>query len=235
MANFSAAAYGKKHARTGDRIARRAARLRNTSAAAQRFNPSTGPSLSSQIANALKRPGVVATTRPTTADGVSTFHFSVRPITKGSEATALAGGTARPGASGAHQRYLEREGAPEKTLADIDVDGVYFAVEQQTYLERPDAVEHASHVHASFGNISNSYEERIEFWRLVEESEHPPRTHTITFNPNRDHDFWKAVDTPGLNAPAQLIKAARDKSTELKVDGSRRDMCWNWLTRLRAT
>jgi hypothetical protein len=216
MARLSPVAYAKKHARTGDRIARRAARLRIKSASAQGFIPSTGPSLASQIASALKRPGVIATGRPSTVEGVSAFHFSVRPITKGSEATALAGGTARPGASGAHQRYLEREGAAEKTLADIDVD--HFAVEQQKYLERPEAVEQAPHVLASFGNISNLYEERMEFWRLAEEFARTPRTHAMTFNPGRDAEFWKAVDTPAFNAPAQIIEAARDKSTELTVD-----------------
>ena len=45
-----------------------------------------------------------------------------------------------------------------------------------------------------------------------------PRVHTITFDPGNDADFWKAVDTPSLNAPAQLVEAARDKSTKLKVD-----------------
>jgi hypothetical protein len=215
MANLSPAAYAKKHARTGDRIARRAARLRNTSASKQGLNPSTGPSLASQIASALKRPGVIAVGRPSTAEGVSAFHFSVKPITKGSEATALAGGTARPGAARAHQRYVEREGAAEKTLADIDVD--HFAIEQQQYLERPEAVEQG-HVLASFGNISDIYEERMEFWRLAEESEYAPKSHVMTFNPGYDAEFWKAVDTPALNAPAQLIDAARDKSTELAVD-----------------
>ena len=215
MASLSPAAYAKKHARTGDRIARRAARLRDRSAAQQGFHPSTGPSLATQIARALKRPGVVATGRPTTAEGVSAFHFSVRPITKGSDATALAGGTARPGASGAHQRYLEREGAAEKTLADIDIDVAHLATEQQEYIEREAAAEH---VLASFGNISNIYEERMEFWRLVEESEYAPKTHVITFNPNYDLAFWKAVDTPALEAPPQLVEAVRDKITELKVD-----------------
>ena len=174
MANLSPAAYARKHARISGRIARRAARIQQRPASTQGFHASTGPSLASQIASALKRPGVVAVGRQTTADGVSTFHFSVRPITKGSEATALAGGTARPGASGAHQRYLEREGAAEKTLADIDIDVGHIATDQQAYLERP-TPSRRPHVLACFGNISDIYEERMEFWRLAEEFASRPR------------------------------------------------------------
>ena len=44
----------------------------------------------------------------------------------------------------------------------------------------------------------------------------------MTFNPGHDAEFWKAVDTPSFNAPAQLIEAARDKSTKLNVDDRRR-------------
>ena len=215
MASLSPDAYDRKYARIGDRIARRAISLRKKSEALQGFHASTGPRLASQVASALKRPGVIAVGRPTTADSVSAFHFSVRPITKGSKATALAGGTAQPGAACAHQRYVERVGAAEKTLADIDVD--HIAALQQGYLERPNAVERAPHVLASFGNISDIYDERIEFWRLVEESEYAPKTHVITFNPDCDFAFWKAVDTSS-NAPSQIVEAARDKVTKQKVD-----------------
>ncbi len=215
MANLSPAAYAKKHARIGDRIARRAAQMRQRAATLKGFTPSTGPSLAAQIAAALKRPGVVATHRPTSSEGATSFHYAITQVTKGSPATALATGSAKAGMASAHQRYVERDGAAEKASIERDIAVANFAAEQQQYIEREAAAERGQV--ASFGNIADTLEERLEFWREVEKSEYAPKTHTIILDPTQDVDFWKAVDTPTLNAPIALVNANRAGITRTKV------------------
>ena len=214
MANLSPAAYAKKHARIGDRIARRAAQMRQRAATLKGFTPSTGPSLAAQIAAALKRPGVVATHRPTSSEGATSFHYAITQVTKGSPATALATGSAKAGMASAHQRYVERDGAAEKASIERDIAVANFAAEQQQYIEREAAAERGQV--ASFGNIADTLEERLEFWREVEKSEYAPKTHTIILDPTQDVDFWKAVDTPTLNAPIALVNANRAGITRTK-------------------
>jgi len=217
MAGASVDSYIRKQLGIGDRIARQAAKINQKVRIQAPTRPSTGPSFASQVAAAIKRPGVTAVGRPKTAEGGTTFHFSITPVTKGSAATALAGGTARPGAAAAHQQYVEREGAAEHAPGISDEKLESLAAEQQAYLERTEAVEN-QHALASFGNISNFYEERLQFWRAVEEAEPSPKNHVIILDPSLDPDFWKAVDTPSLNAPSRIVSVARDEITRMSVD-----------------
>ena len=223
MAGSSADSFLRKEMAVGDRIARQAARIKKQSMQPRPPNapgsklPSSGPSLASQIAKAIQRPGVTSSPRPTTADGTtSTFHFSVTPITKGSTATAMMSGAYRPGAAIAHQKYVEREGAAEGLISEFVKSSNEVGVEEQKYLEREGAVEHGRSL-ASFGNIADSFEERLAFWQAVENHEYSPKTHLIKLDPSLDVDFWKAVDTVTLDAPEILRSCDRSKKSEIRI------------------
>ena len=222
MADSSADSYLRTQMAIGDRIARQAARIKKQSLQPRPPNSpgykssSNGPSLHSKIAEAIDRPGVTTSARPTTAGGTSTYHLSVTPITKGSIATAMVSGASRPGAAVAHQKYVEREGAAEDLASASVRSSIDIGAGQQQYLERTDAVEHGMTL-ASFGNIANSYEGRLEFWKAVEDHEYSPTSHLLRINPEHDLDFWKAVDTASLEAPGVLTSCDRSKRTEIRI------------------
>ena len=212
----------RKELAMGDRIARQAARIKKQSLQPRPPNspgsnsPSSGKSLASLISKAIDRPGVTSSARPTTADGTSTSHFSVTTITKGSIATVMMTGAARPGAGVAHQKYVEREGAAENIVSEFVQESMTIGSEQQQYLEREGAVEQGRSL-ASFGNIANSYEERLAFWKAVEDHEYSPKTHLLKLAPELDPDFWKAVDTISLEAPEILVNCDRSKRSEIRI------------------
>ena len=97
-------------------------------------------------------------------------------------------GLTKSGLAIAHQIYVERPHASEKLrtadglstnieMTALEPDPEWAALGGQQYIERPTAVEKAGDAIASFGNIANTYEQRLDFWRLVEETERPPKHH----------------------------------------------------------
>jgi len=125
-------------------------------------------------------------------------------------------GASRPGAAVLHQKYVEREGAAENIVSEFVQESMTIGSEQQQYLEREGAVEQGQSL-ASFGNIANSYEERLAFWKAVEDHEYSPKTHLLKLAPELDPDFWKAVDTISLEAPEILVNCDRSKRTEKRI------------------
>lgn len=155
--------------------------------------------------------------RPKAPDtGGVTFHFSVTFVSKTNRTVAAYAGRAPAGSAEQHERYIEREGAAE-TFIDPESRG--FDQDQattgQAYIERPTASEkHLEEgiIVSSFGNIADTQEERLNFWKKLEEVEQSPRGHKFTINPFRGSDFWQAVDDherSGGQIPAALAHARK--------------------------
>ena len=177
---------------------------------------------------ALEQPGLPRTTRPTNRDGGTSFHFAISKVTKESGALMVPGLAPR-GAAEAHQAYVERKNRAEKLL---DADGLSSlaaikvpperdlaseALRGQAYVERAGAAEKFGEVIASFGNISESYDERLQFWRLVEAHERAPKNHKLYFYRAKDKEFWKKLSAD-QDAPKILVDLANDRVDQKRMD-----------------
>lgn len=172
---------------------------------------------------ALDRPGVAPTTKPKSASGGETFHFSLTAVTKTSPFTRALTGE-REGAAAAHESYIEREDAPEefeqaqnrfletagrlsgRTLPK-DVD---LALQGQEYIERKNAVEAAPTDAAAlsmYGNLPDSYEQRLAYWEAVEAHEREPRTHNLSIDPTQNPEVWARI-AQDPQAPREILAAA---------------------------
>jgi hypothetical protein len=159
--------------------------------------------------------------RAKSIDGKTSFHFQLTPVSRGTEFTAKLAGRAATKAGGSstsaasHQLYIERQQAvepvdlaklTESQMARIERDGPEigdrqphllmtptdsgYASAASIYIDRDGVVEN----HSSFGNIAPTIEERVAFWKAVEESERKPFRHPITVNFALDQAFWQTVD-----------------------------------------
>jgi hypothetical protein len=154
--------------------------------------------------------------RPKAPDtGGVTFHFSVTYVSKTNRTVAAYAGRAPSGSAEQHEAYIEREGAAETF---IDPEARSFdqdqAADGQEYIERPSASEKSLEedgiIVSSFGNIADTKEERLEFWKKLEEIEQSPKGHKFTINPFRGADFWQAVERherSGGEVPAPFVRA----------------------------
>lgn len=167
--------------------------------------------------------------RPKAPDtGGVTFHFSVTYVSKTNRTVAAYAGRAPSGSAEQHEAYIEREGAAE---AFIDPESRRFdqelSVDGQAYIERTSAVESHSEEDAiivsSFGNIGETKDDRLRFWRALEAVEQSPRGHKFVINPFRAAEFWEGVRkdvASNKDVPRDLIRAmdyCRNEVTPLEV------------------
>ncbi|WP_294538304.1 hypothetical protein [uncultured Rhodoblastus sp.] len=165
---------------------------------------------------------------------MTSFHFQLTPVSRGSAFTDRLAGRAANKAAGSwtsaasHQLYIERDQALEvvaneaKAQAQVKLeqrdraeagdglsnflakpDDAGYAASAALYIDREGAVENRS----SFGNISATLEERVNFWKLVEEAERRPIKHGIIVNTALDSAFWQIVAADD-GAPKFLKKIA---------------------------
>ncbi|WP_150288238.1 MobA/MobL family protein [Rhabdaerophilum calidifontis] len=153
----------------------------------------TSPGLMT-VAGMMASP-IIATSRPTSSEGRVSFHFDVRHVTTGGLIVDLLVGRVPWRAIGkfkdlgsvAHQKYIEREDGVE-TLDPGD------AANHQGYIERDGATETDERERSSWGTISSDPQERLEFWRQLEEVENKPRPTVLAFDPDADPEIWsKAI------------------------------------------
>jgi hypothetical protein len=191
---------------------------------------STSPKNFNALLDAMKSPGLRSARdfnrsmafktapRPQAPDtGGVTFHFSVTSVSKTNRTVAAYAGRTPSGSAEQHESYIERDGAAETF---IDPESKHFdqeqAAEGQGYIERPGAseklLEDDGIIISSFGNIADTKEERLEFWKKLEAIEQSPRGHKFTINPFRGADFWDAVKRhaeAGKEVPDPLIRAMK--------------------------
>ncbi len=191
---------------------------------------STSPKNLNAMLDAMKSPGLRSARdfnrsiafktapRPQAPDtGGVTFHFSVTSVSKTNRTVAAYAGRSPSGSAEQHESYIERDGAAETF---IDPESKRFDQEQaadgQEYIERPGASEKLHEdegiIISSFGNIAETKEERLEFWKKLEAIEQSPRGHKFTINPFRGADFWDAVKkhaASGKDVPDPLTRAMK--------------------------
>ena len=180
--------------------------------------------------------------RGKSAEGMTSFHFQVTPVSRGSEFTNRLAGRTSPKADGIstsaaiHQIYIERDQAVEtftrehlqssvahnadgiaigstENLQLLSPDDPDYATSAAAYIDRDGVVENRS----SFGNIAGTVEDRIAFWRAVELAERRPLKHKITVNAALDPEFWKFVESD-VDAPQFLKKIVQAPPTEILAD-----------------
>lgn len=132
------------------------------------------------------------TNRPAGTNGAVSFHFQVSAVSKAGQLAAVLKGrkSAAAALSGGapHQRYIERDDAPEVVRAR----SMQAYIEDQTKAEQvaPDGVEISS-----FGNIADTKEERERFWEAVDASERDPRATKVVLDPSESPEVWAKVRT----------------------------------------
>jgi MobA/MobL family len=210
-----------RNLRISEAIARQhliaAARVKNNDI---RFSRIKSNALRSTILSALKRPGVAPNTRPRSKDGATTFHFKMSSVRNTSIELSRIAGKSTKGLAEAHARYIEREGAAE--VADKKLKQSRSREpgrEMQEYIERQGAAEEIGEELASFGNISPSYKERLDFWQQVEETERKPQQHKIKFFRDQSPKFWDLVANDP-DAPTEFKKALKGELSEVLADES---------------
>jgi hypothetical protein len=152
-----------------------------------------------------------------------TNRLSGRAVQK----TNAAHGDSASTSAGSHQSYIEREAAVElssqsghdKEAPEIDpgpeIGDAFasllltpgqagYAAAAAAYIDRDGATETTA---SSFGNIADTLDQRIDFWRAVEMAEQKPAKHKITINPGIDAEFWDHVAADD-SAPEYLKKIA---------------------------
>lgn len=195
-----------------------------------------GPNALTAIARIFAAPGIRTargfegqepiqrTTRPKGRDGAVSFHFSVESLAKGGElADVLAGRTSIRRVlsnSWSHQRYIEREGAAEHVTA----------AKLQNYIENSDKMERrndceTSATVASFGTIGATRDERIQFWRVVEEVEETPSPPQVTIDPTVRPEIWAKVRlaAAGMKPLPEILSEALSASAPVVGTVSTRD------------
>jgi hypothetical protein len=197
---------------------------------------STSPKNFNALLGAMKSPGLrsardfnhsmafKAAPRPQAPDtGGVTFHFSVTSVSKTNRTVAAYAGRAPSGSAEQHESYIERDGAAE-TFIDPESKHVdqEQAAEGQGYIERPGASEKLHEddgiIISSFGNIADTKEERLEFWKKLEAIEQSPRGHKFTINPFRGAEFWETVKKhgdAGKEVPDPLLRALKHCLSEV--------------------
>lgn len=180
------------------------------------------------------------TSRPRSAQGCVTFHFSQVTVSKGPGGTSVVtiGACAKdlgPSAAAEHDRYATREDAV-LTLSE----GKF-----EQYFGRPNAVEKPDgRTPAILSNISDDAAERYEYWLKVHEHEREAKPDRLVFHRNRlSVSGWRAlaiadslpeevrdIAADMANRPLASSRAKGDASLEMdraeayKVQQSVRDL-----------
>ncbi len=189
----------KAQAKMSARIAKKAERAKGI-AMAYSAQGDRASNFARKVIQSLVRPGVAPGQRPKSKAGAETFHFDVTAINRTSDFTRAQTGS-RKGAGAAHESYIEREGAAERlgdqfarTKAEM-LDDTWAALGGQSYIERPQAAEEVEGYRlASFGNIAETFDERLAFWEAMEKAASRPQTHGIITQRGNDPEFWAKVD-----------------------------------------
>ncbi|WP_162419692.1 MobA/MobL family protein [Microvirga brassicacearum] len=172
--------------------------------------------------------------RPKSADGATSFHFSHSFQSKTSPIQQLIrefhGGRKYSNSKATdHLLYIEREGVAEKLKKSKNpfeemeqATANRSSNDQQDYLERLGAVERVrlknlsdgeigALEYASFGTIGETLQERHHFWNEVEKLEQDPRGDKITL-PLREHPRWWDLVLSNIElAPQSLRSKLADK------------------------
>jgi hypothetical protein len=159
--------------------------------------------------------------RPTSASGVTSFHFKHQSITRG-EALALA--IRKPSAvrrlkavAASHQRYIERDVALERSAAAASQN----YIEDDAKGERTQDDENDGLTTSSFGNLPEDSAERLNFWRTVEEHERVP-TVRLQFSPhaapNITSQVREKIKNSGSFDPSVIIALATDSVVTVATD-----------------
>ncbi|WP_294535817.1 MobA/MobL family protein [uncultured Rhodoblastus sp.] len=176
--------------------------------------------------------------RAKSLEGMTSFHFKLTPVTRGSSFTEhLSGRSAtKPGGSTTsaptHQVYIERDQAVETVAKEAKAkaqavreqrDGPEIGESLSHFLMTPEDPGYSESAalymdrdgavenRSSFGNIAETLEERVNFWKLVEESERRPSKHSIIVNSALDPEFWQTV-VADQSAPKFLKEIALNPS-----------------------
>jgi MobA/MobL family len=151
--------------------------------------------------------------------GAVTFHFSVTHVSKTNHTVAAYARRSPSGNAAHYESYIEREGAAETF---IDPESPAFAAghkglsnggfqsREESGTVPGEHEEEGAVVVSSFGNLGDTREERLEFWRKLESAERSPGNHSFIINPFRGADFWDAVEryaNAGHSIPEHLGKA----------------------------
>lgn len=171
-----------------------------------------------EVSQGIVRPGLrqSKSARPTAADGSQSFHFRMTYVTVADSFRAAAEKSAGAGTAAAHSKYIERDGAAETFSIDHPADAS-LAAASQSYIERE--ASNQTVVVSSFGNIGDTYEQRVEFWTEVEKLEKPKQPKRLVVNPDLDAEFWdrvRAIKNDGGEIPEPLGLALDTKSTVTK-------------------
>jgi hypothetical protein len=202
---------------------------------------STSPKNLKALLDAMQSPGIRSardfnrsvtfktSPRPQAPDtGGVTFHFSVTAVSKSNRTVAAYAGRSPSGSAEQHESYIERDGAAE-TFVDPESKRFdqEYATDGQDYIERPDASEKLKDedgiIISLFGNIADTKEQRLEFWKKLEEFEQSPRGHTFTIDPFRGADFWESVKQhadSGRTIPSELkqaMESSKSNTTPVEV------------------
>lgn len=215
--------------RARERLKRRSSSSRELAALIEAFNT---PGLRSVRDFQLSAPFKTAPRPKAPGSGAVTFHFSVTHVSKTNHTVAAYARRSPSGNAAHYGSYIERDGAAE-TFIDpespafaaghqgLSNGGLQFRQEGGTApggYEEEGAV-----VVSSFGNLGDTREERLEFWRKLENAERSPRSHGFIINPLRGADFWDAVERyadAGHSIPEHLANAmdhCRDRVDPYKV------------------
>jgi MobA/MobL family len=165
---------------------------------------------------------IAVAARPTSASGVTSFHFKHQALTKG-EALALA--IRKPTAvrrlkavAASHQRYIERDVALERSAAAASQNYIEDDVKgERTHDDEVSGLTTLS----SFGNLPDDPGERLAFWRTVEEHERVP-TVQLRFNPHVAQDITgqarKKIRDNGMFHPAVVAALASESVVTVATD-----------------
>jgi hypothetical protein len=227
----------EQQARIGDRIARKAARVKQQLLADPVFKAPRYIKVLDRAIKAIDKPGLPPSSRPKGIDGAESFHFRLENVTKASLYSAAAGAGSL--AADRFLAYMEREGAAETVergeaqhvrgadaqerastwflMGGGDRDGpgrdIGEAARFAGYIERPEAPEVEGDTVSSFGNIAERFEDRLAFWRALDDSEPAPKNHKLRLWPARTAAFWQAVDAdPDAPLPLRRRDRAHDST-----------------------
>lgn len=230
----------EQQTRIGDRIARKAARVKQQLLADPVFKAPRYIKVLDRAIKAIDKPGLPPSSRPKGIDGAESFHFRLENVTKASLYSAAAGAGSL--AADRFLAYMEREGAAETVergeaqhvrgadaqerastwflMGGGDRDGpgrdIGEAARFAGYIERPEAPEVEGDTVSSFGNIAERFEDRLAFWRALDDSEPAPKNHKLRLWPARTAAFWQAVDADP-DAPLPLRRRDRAKDSTVVV------------------
>lgn len=173
--------------------------------------------------------------RPTNADGATSFHFKHEAIAKTMNEKTSAGGTkTRKNAARDHSKYLERDSAVARSgavLGDVEsrgseqdaADALGRAAANGDYIEREEALAHREDgVAVIYSNISrHDPEERRRLWEEVEKYETEPNPDHLKMITGQAPEFWEAVRCDP-RCPAHLALAIKGadprKSCRVRTD-----------------